>query len=238
MSLCKELIGDPRYDVTLSMAGVTKKPRIIEVKTRIGGFGGVHGLKNWLTEHAIDRVVDVTHPFATQMTQHAMIACQEQHIPFLRYERQPWEEEKGDHWIHVSSIEDAASELVRNPLWRDLSCQVFLTTGRQHLAPFLAIKQHHFIVRVVDPVQSCERAHNVTYLPMRGPFKKEEEEALFLRYKVDILVSKNSGGVATYPKIQVARQLGIPIIMVQRPHIPQKGSCVSNLAAVLGWLEQ
>ncbi|MGQ3210562.1 MAG: cobalt-precorrin-6A reductase [Shinella sp.] len=208
--LAGRLAGRPDLAVTLSLAGRTVDPAPQPVPVRMGGFGGVPGLAAYLDEHAIELVIDATHPFARQISANARVASAAAGIPLLRLERRGWEEMEGDRWIRRTSIEEAVTALGAQPR------RVFLAIGRQEARAFDAAPQHHYLVRSVDPVDPPMEAPSVEYLLARGPFAVEAEVDLLRQQRIDVIVSKNSGGDATYGKIVAARILGLNVILVER----------------------
>lgn len=199
--------------VTLSLAGRTLDPAPQPVPVRTGGFGGVPGLVAHLREQAVDLLIDATHPFAKQISANARAASETTGIPLLRLERLGWEETRGDRWTRVASIANAVAALGVEPR------RVFLAIGRQEAKAFDAAPQHHYLVRSVDPVDPPLEAPDVEYLLARGPFAVEAEVALLREHRIDVVVSKNSGGEATQGKIVAARILGLPVVLVERASV-------------------
>lgn len=196
--------------VTLSLAGRTLDPAPQPVPVRSGGFGGVEGLAAYLDREAIDLLIDATHPFAKQISANARAASAATGVPLLRLERLGWEEAEGDRWTRVASIAGAVAALGAAPR------RVFLAIGRQEAKAFDAAPQHHYLVRSVDPVDPPLDAPDVDYLLARGPFAVEDEVELLRARRIDVIVSKNSGGEATQGKIVAARILGLPVVLVER----------------------
>ena len=204
--------------VTLSLAGRTAKPLPQAGSVRSGGFGGPDGLTAFLRREGIDLLVDATHPYAARISANAQIAASMAAIPLVTLERPRWRPLEGDRWIHVASVEDAAARIGPEPR------SVFLAIGRQELVPFRGFRQHAYLVRSVDPVEPEAAPHDATFVRDRGPFGIEEERRLFDAHLIDTVISKNSGGEATYAKITVARERGLPVIMVDRPADPVPGA--------------
>ncbi len=196
--------------VTLSLAGRTLDPAPQPVPVRSGGFGGIEGLAAYLDGEAIDLLIDATHPFAKQISANARAASAATGVPLLRLERLGWEETEGDRWTRVASIAGAVAALGAAPR------RVFLAIGRQEAKAFDAAPQHHYLVRSVDPVDPPLDAPDVDYLLARGPFAVEDEVELLRTHRIDVIVSKNSGGEATQGKIVAARILGLPVVLVER----------------------
>ena len=214
----------------LSLAGRTTNPRPSPLPTRSGGFGGAEGLARWLTEHQIDAVVDATHPFAAMMSRNAAAACRRLGLPLLGLRRPPWQAQPGDRWIEVATMADVVPVLGPAPR------RVFLTIGRLELAPFAAAPQHFYLVRSIEPIGDGLPVPRVKTLRARGPFDEAGEQMLLASEQIDIIVTKNSGGSATYAKIAVARALGLPVIVVARPEKPVIAA-VASVAAALNWIE-
>jgi precorrin-6A/cobalt-precorrin-6A reductase len=229
--LTRLLAADPRFETTVSLAGRTANPRVQPVPTRIGGFGGADGLVAWLKQHATQAVVDATHPYADQISSNAVAACARLAIPLASIVRPAWEPRAGDKWLAVASAEAAADALGPE------SRRIFLSLGRLELGAFAGKPHHHYIARTIDPPGDVTLPPDIKMLFARGPFDREAETTLLRRENIDMLVSKNSGGAATYGKIEAARQLGIPVVMIARPDKPC-GHAVENAEAAMIWLEQ
>lgn len=207
----------PSLAVTTALAGRTQSPLIPQGKMRMGGFGGVAGLQDYLQAHQIQRVIDATHPFAIAISQQVAIATAQLGIPLLRLIRPAWEPQFGDNWIGVSSLNEAADRLLG---LTEPRCQrVFLSIGRQDLAPFCGIPNVWFLMRMVDAPSPERVLPGGQVLCQRGPFSLPEERELLEFHQIQAIVSKNSGGIATYAKIAAARALGLPVVMVQRPAV-------------------
>ncbi|MFN3361944.1 MAG: cobalt-precorrin-6A reductase [Pseudanabaenaceae cyanobacterium] len=214
----------PQVEVITSLAGRTAQPQNLQGKVRIGGFGGVPGLAEYLVATGIDFVVDLTHPCAGQIKQNAFLACQIACVPYLLFCRPAWEPDPTDRWIPVDCLEAVPSALPST------AQRVFLTTGRQNLAPFQNLPHLWFLIRSVDP-PTIDIPNSEVILD-RGPFTLEEELALLQEHRIDTIVTKNSGGDATYAKIVAARQLNLPVVIVQRPPLPP-APLVTTLEAAL-----
>jgi precorrin-6A/cobalt-precorrin-6A reductase len=200
--------------VTLSLAGRTAEPASQPVPVISGGFGGAKGLADYLIDQEVDLLVDATHPFAARMSENAAVAARRTGVPLLALRRPAWQREDGDRWIPVRDAGEAVAALGKTPR------RVFLTLGRQEIAPFETATQHFYLVRSVDPVEPPLALPNAHYLLSRGPFAEADERALLEEWRIDIVVSKNSGGEATYGKIAAARVLGLDMIILERPALP------------------
>jgi precorrin-6A/cobalt-precorrin-6A reductase len=225
------LATDPRFETTLSLAGRTSNPRTQPVRTRIGGFGGADGLAAWLTQESIEAAIDATHPYADQISSNAVAACKQLAIPLATILRPAWQPEPDDQWLTVANAEAAADALGPEPR------RVFLSLGRLELGAFASNPHHHYLARTVDPPKGIVLPRDTRLIFDRGPFDEPAETALLMNEKIDVLVSKNSGGAATYAKITAARKLGIPIVMIARPH-KSHGHVVDTAQAAAGWLEE
>ncbi|MFG2838982.1 cobalt-precorrin-6A reductase [Streptomyces zaomyceticus] len=199
--------------VTSSLAGRVANPRLPEGEVRIGGFGGVDGLVEWIGGHAVDAVIDATHPFAERISFNAARAAATAHVPLLALRRPGWVPEEGDRWVPVPSLEAAAGAL------DGLGERVFLTTGRMGLAAF-ADRPEWFLVRSVDAPDAPVPARAEILLD-RGPFTLDGERELLARHRIDVLVTKDSGGAATAPKLTAAREAGLSVVVVRRPPVPE-----------------
>jgi precorrin-6A/cobalt-precorrin-6A reductase len=214
------------HDVTVSLAGRVRSPLPLPGTVRIGGFGGVDGLAAWLRAHGTDAVVDATHPFASTMTAHAAAACALVDVPVLRLQRPAWSPVPGDDWRPVPDLAAAAEAVAAE------GDRVFLTTGRTGLAVFAPVDRW-FLVRSVDPPEPPV-PRRMTVLLDRGPFTLDGERALLRGHAVDVLVTKNSGGPA--PKLAAARELGVPVVVVERPPLPPNVIAVATVAAARDWV--
>ena len=228
--LARALDGDARYDVTLSLAGRTSEPVALPGKLLTGGFGGAEGLTRVLAEDRFDLLIDATHPFARQMKANAIEASKIAGTKFLAIRRPPWVQSEGDRWIMVTSLEAAAVAIGKDPR------RVFLTTGRMELAPFRSAPQHLYIVRSVEAPSPAELPPRVELITARGPFNFDDERALLDAHKIEVIVTKNSGGAGAAAKLDAARALSLPVIMVERPDLPEAPS-VETVADALLWLE-
>jgi precorrin-6A/cobalt-precorrin-6A reductase len=230
-ALARALNGDARYDVTVSLAGRTSEPVKLPGTIRIGGFGGAEGLARTLKDERFDVVIDATHPFADQIKANAIEAARLAGVPLLAIRRPPWRPVEGDNWILVDDIEGAAVAL------GETARRVFLTTGRDELRPFVTASQHFYLLRSVEAPDPSELPPHAELIVARGPFRLDDELAILKQHAIDIIVTKNSGGDATYAKLEAARVLGLPVLMVRRPVLPDAPS-VETVADALRWLEQ
>ena len=215
--------------ITLSLAGRTENPAAQCVPTRVGGFGGADGLAAYLRETCTDLLIDATHPYAAQISANAAEAARKNGMPIFALRRAGWEAVEGDRWTLVDTVGDAVQSL--GPVPR----RVFLALGRQEVATFEAAPQHHYLIRSVDPVEPKLAVPDASYLLARGPFGETAERALLEKHHIDVVVSKNSGGEATYGKIAAARAFGIEVVMIRRPALPDVPSTetVEELAAMV-----
>lgn len=229
--LARALQGDARFDVTLSLAGRTSEPVALPGKLLTGGFGGAEGLARVIAEERFDLLVDATHPFAVQMKANAVEAGKIAGTKFLAIRRPPWAQRDGDRWIMVESLEAAAAAIGQDPR------RAFLTTGRMELEPFRAAPQHFYIVRSVEAPSPQELPPRVELITARGPFNVTDERALLEAHRIERIVTKNSGGAGAAAKLEAARALSLPVIMVERPVLPEAPS-VETVAEALAWLER
>jgi precorrin-6A/cobalt-precorrin-6A reductase len=220
-----------RKDVApiLSLAGRTGNPRPAPIPSRTGGFGGVEGLRAYLSSNAIGAVVDATHPFAEQISGNAAKACAAAGVPLLVFTRPPWRREPGDDWIEVDGIEAAVDALGARMR------TVFLTHGRLQLAAFGGA-QLFLVVGAIAPPADIDALPGAKLILARGPFALADEERLMHEEGVELLVTKNSGGAATYPKIEAARRLGVTVVVVRPPAV-SNAETATDLSAALAWIE-
>lgn len=212
-----------RVPAVSSLAGRVSNPALPAGEVRIGGFGGVDGLAQWLRDNDVSAVVDATHPFARQITANAFEACERVGVPLLILRRPGFTPQPGWHW--VDGVADAARDLPGS--------RVFLTTGRQELAEFAACP-HWFLARMVEPPEP-PMPHRIEVLLSRGPFTVDGELELMRSREIDVLVTKDSGGSMTSAKLEAARQLGVPVVIVRRPPLPP-AEVVAGVDAAVSWL--
>lgn len=211
--LLRLLAGQENLEVTLSLAGRTQTPVLPEVNCRIGGFGGALGLAQYIRENNINALVCATHPFARKMPFNALEAAEITGIPLLFVLRPAWQAQMGDKWIEVDSHAQAIQQLTTS---NQQPKNIFLTVGRLELAEYEAAQQHYYVVRSIDQVTE-KTLKNAKYITSRPPFNVADERALMIAEKIDFVITKNSGGKATQAKLVAARELGIPVILINRP---------------------
>jgi precorrin-6A/cobalt-precorrin-6A reductase len=207
--LAERLASDPDYAVVLSFAGRTRSLQLPSAPYRVGGFGGVDGLVEYLRRESCQALIDATHPFAAQMSLHAVLAAQRTGTTLLRVECPAWSRVPGDRWQEVPDMAGAVRALGQAPR------RVFSSVGRLEVDAFAAAPQHHYLLRAVD--EFVPSVPGARVLAARGPFDVASERALFERERVEVIVSKNAGTPATYAKIEAARLLGLPVILLARP---------------------
>lgn len=219
--------------VISSLAGRTRDPAPLPGATRSGGFGGIEGLIRFIRDEKIDVVIDATHPYAEQISRHAVVASRSTGVPLVRLERPPWPRQAGDRWALVDSVTEAARACP------DYGRRAFLTVGGKELQAFANMDRMWFLVRLVDaPLEPLPLLH-AQVVTGRGPFTAEDERKLLQQYRIDMIVAKNSGGDATYGKIAAARALGLPVILVRRPVPPFDLPAAAIFATpedVIAWL--
>lgn len=219
--LASLLAGRGDCEIVLSLAGRTKAPVEQPVPVRTGGFGGAAGLARYLEAEHASLLIDATHPYAARISRNAAEAAEAARVPLIALRRPAWERVDGDRWTMVGSVEEAVAALGEAPR------RVMVTLGRQELLPFEAAPQHGYLIRSVDPVEPPLGVPDATYILGRGPFDESSERALLRKHQIEAIVSKNSGGRATYGKIAAARKLGIEVVMIDRPELPDVPSAGS-----------
>ena len=215
-------------DAVYSYGGRTRTPADQLLPTRIGGFGGPDGLADYIRSERITHVVDATHPFAAGMSRNAVAACAVTGTPLIALERAPWVRAQGDSWIEVADIAAAVAALPENPT------RVFVAIGRQHIAPFGTRPQHAYTLRFVDPPDGA-LPFAADILVSRGPFTRTGDLEMMRSRRIEWIVARNSGGSGARAKIDAARELGLPVIMLTRPELPDRPQ-VENVAEVMRWL--
>jgi precorrin-6A/cobalt-precorrin-6A reductase len=228
--LARQAAKIDRLIVISSLAGRTQQPVLPRGEIRQGGFGGVLGLIDYLKSAKIDFLIDATHPFASQISWHGAAAAAACSVPRLLLERPAWEMMPGDRWCLVASNEEAANVLSNN------FQRVFLTIGRQELSSYAHLTNMWFLMRSIDPPPPDVSLPPGQILLAKGPFDIAAELCLLQEHQIQAIVSKNSGGVATYAKIVAARELSLPVIMVERPAMPE-GDRVTDATAAIRWLQ-
>lgn len=202
------------HDVTTSLAGRTAEPEPVAGKIRIGGFSsdgknGAEGLAAWLTENGFTRLIDATHPFAKQISANAEAAGQLTGITFERRTRQPWQKRPDDVWLEVGSLGEARDAVPAN-------ARVLLALGSQYIAPFAERSGVHFVIRMVDPPNEPLPFASHDLILGKPSSDPAEESALLQRHGITHIICRNSGGSGAYAKIEAARELGLPVIMIRQ----------------------
>lgn len=222
-------VAEAGLDAVISYAGRVERPAAQPIPRRIGGFGGAEGLAAWLRQERIGRVIDATHPFAAQMSANAVAACAAAGVPLAALTRPAWTPVAGDRWHRVADIAGAVAALA-GPRRR-----VMLAIGRMHLDAFAAEPQHFYLLRLVDPPAGPLPLPDCAALVSRGPFTEAGDRALMEAHGIDLVVSKNAGGSGARAKIDAARALGLPVVMIDRPALPPRRE-LASVEAAMDWL--
>ncbi|MGB6534491.1 MAG: cobalt-precorrin-6A reductase [Xanthobacteraceae bacterium] len=228
--LAQKLAVRTDLETTVSLAGRTGSPVAHAVPVRVGGFGGAVGLADYLFAERVDVLIDATHPYARIISESAVTAARETGVALVVLHRPPWTAIAGDRWIEVADAPATVSAIGQAPR------RVFVALGRNELAPFAGAPQHRYLIRSVDPVDPPLALPHATYITARGPFAEADERALLAAHKIEIVISKNSGGAAAYGKIAAARALGIEAIILRRPP-PPDGPTVETVEQAVAWLD-
>jgi len=216
--------------VVTSLAGRTSDPHHPAGDLRVGRFGGVEGLSTWLQAHQTPAVVDASHPFAAQMSDAVAAACSRTGTPLLHLERPPWTEQPGDRWHRVASLVEAAA------LAPVLGRRAWLTTGRQGVGQFAQVADCWFLIRCIESPASPLPKHHALLLA-RGPYTLPDELALIDQHRIEVLVTKDSGGAPTEAKLAAARQKGLPVVVVGRPASTRtEASMVADVEQAAVWV--
>lgn len=221
---------DAMHKVVASLAGATKEAARYACETRTGGFGGAREFEDYVLRESFDMVIDATHPFANRISSRTYASCQKLKIPYLQLMRPPWDPIAGDTWHMIDAARDA-----RNLI--DKGARVFLATGRQTLPDFANLSDCHLICRQIDPPDGPFPFPNGEFLVGRPPFSVEDEIKLFQELDIHVLVVKNAGGQASRSKLDAARHLKIPVVMIKRP-APLNAETVTSVETALDWVAQ
>lgn len=223
------MLAQAGRDAVFSYAGRTNAPVAQPLPMRVGGFGGITGLRKYLKHQQITHVIDATHPFAAQMSTNAFGACHATNIRLIRLERSAWVARTGDSWTHIPRLEDAPAALPNAP------SRVFLAIGKQQLDLFTSKPQHHYLLRLVDPPAGKLPLPDTHVVIARGPFDVASDTALLKDHGITHIVAKNAGGNGAQAKLDAARTLGIPVILADRPVLPGD-NVTDSLEKVMAWL--
>lgn len=243
-ALAEKLEAHPAYQPISSLAGRTSLPRKPVGNYRTGGFGGPEGLANYIKTENIFALIDATHPFAHQISSNANIAAKNAGCPIIHISRPEWQKQTGDNWIEVNSMQQAASALTPE------KSPAFLTIGRLELSAFLHRDDISFFCRAIEapkqtdpqkqkisnPMREDEWPDNFNFIYAKGPFSYRDEKSLFEEHNFKTIITKNSGGEKARAKLDVARDLGLPVIMINRHKTPGDQT-VQTIDEALNWLE-
>jgi len=221
----------PDVTVITSLAGATRSAPKIPGQVRVGGFGGADGLADYLLGESIGAVIDATHPFATQITDHAVQACRNADVGYLRLDRPEWVVPSDTDVIFVPDAAQAARLVARS------SSSAFLTIGRKDLAAFESLGKAKLLIRAIEAPDPALKFDNATFVTARPPFTLDDEIALMEAHQIDTLVTKASGGEATRAKLDAAAKIGARIILLRRPP-PPDGERVFSVGEAVAWLDQ
>lgn len=226
--LAIHLANEPDVEVIASLAGVTREPLDLAVPMRSGGFGGRAAFTQYLYDQKFDAVIDATHPFAAKISKRCYEVAQEMDLPHVQILRPEWQPQEGDLWTFIADETAAAAHIPNGSV-------VFLATGRQTLHRFSNMTGRQLICRQIDRSEGAFPFEGGEYLIGRPPFSIEEEVELFTRRKVDWLVVKNAGGLLSQSKLLAARQMQLPVLLINRPPVLEC-TRVETATAALEWV--
>lgn len=231
--LAEQLAEMAGVEIISSLAGRTREPRTPKGQVRTGGFGGADGLARYLREERITHLINATHPFAENISANAIAATEAAGVPLMRLLRPAWNARHDDRWVTARHAAEAA-ELCRREGGR-----VFLTLGSGEIDAFAGIHNAHFLVRMVDAPEELPLRDYRTIVA-RGPFSLQDELRLLAEHHIGLIVAKNSGGEATYAKIEAARRMGLSVIMIERPAVAldPRSPTVATVADVVAWVRE
>lgn len=217
----------PEMRLVSSLAGRVAHPRLPSGSVRIGGFGGVAGLVEYLRAHEVEGIIDATHPFASGMSHNAACAAKQAGVPLVALWRPGYTEQAGDRWVYVETVAEAAAKAAA------LGKRVLVTTGRSQLTHYTTSSATCFIRLVDAPSSRVPAPHQV--LLDRGPYTVDSERNILQGNGIDVLTTKDSGGLMTSAKLDAARELGLPVVMVRRPD-PEASTVVSTVEDAARWV--
>lgn len=218
-----------KLNATLSYAGRVERVKPQPIPTRSGGFGGAEGLAQYIQSNNITHLIDATHPFAAQISGNAITAARSLALPYCAFTRPAWQPQSDDDWQIIPSLE-AAIDWLERPAMR-----VMLAIGRQYLSAFEAQPHHHYLLRLVDPPITPPNFPNHQIVISRGPFTLASDLELLKQHHIEVIISKNSGGEGARAKLDAARQLGLQVVMIERPSYPERLE-FNALDAVMNWV--
>ena len=201
---------DHGHQVITSLAGRTREPEPVKGEMRVGGFGGVDGLTGYLLNESITRVIDATHPFASRISANIQKAATLADIRLDIETRPAWKRKKKDRWIEVATLEEAVEKL-------PAGARAFLALGSQYIDAFSSREDVEFIVRMIDPPQKPLPLKCHEIITAKPGSEAKSETKLFKAYAITHLVCRNSGGNGAYARIEAAREMKLPVIMIGRP---------------------
>ena len=222
-------LAEAGVEGTFSYAGRTTMPVTQPIPTRVGGFGGIDGLVRYLKRERITHVIDATHPFAAQISRNAVEACSRTAAPLIAYKRANWFPLADDNWHHVSDIDAAVAALPNAP------ARIFLAIGKQSLSSFAAQPHHFYLLRLVDAPAAPLPFPKTEVVLARGPFTTEGDLALLSSRRITHVVAKNAGGTGATAKLEAARMLGLKVIMINRPRMPERETATS-VEEIMNWV--
>jgi precorrin-6A/cobalt-precorrin-6A reductase len=213
VQLAERLSAMPGVSATLSLAGRTASPRASALPVRVGGFGGAAGLTDYLKRECVGLIIDATHPFAANISNNAVAACETAGVSLIALDRPAWQKTAGDDWQEFDTVEAAIAALPSEPQ------RIFSALGRSSVGALCAAPQHHYVIRVVDEIAPPPELPHATIVTARGPFRTEDDTVLFQKHAIQCVLAKNAGGSAAYAKIAAARKLGLKVYMIRRPDV-------------------
>lgn len=228
--IARTLSGESGLTLTASLATSERRPQDYGWPVRIGGFGGEAAFRAYLAEERVDAIIDATHPFAARMAERAARVAREMGLSYVRFLRPAWIPEQGDRWTCV----DDESEVARHV---PEGSTVFVAIGRRELSKLGNLGNRTLICRVREPTSDAFPFPNGRFLYQEAPFSVAEEVDLFRQLGVDWIVERNAGGDGSLPKIEAARELGLPVAMVRRPPQPE-GATMSTVAETVDWVRR
>ena len=229
-NILASFLENHNFEYIISYAGIVEEVYKKTFRKRVGGFGGKTGILDFIKKNKITHVIDASHPFSIKISVNTFNVCESCNIPIVNFTRKPWAEKKGDNWIKVRNFEESVNHL------KGKAKNVFLAIGKKNLHVYKKYSQHFYLLRVINNNNITNFFPNQKYITYDPSYNVKEEVKVLKNYKIDVIVSKNSGGELAYCKIVAARKLKIPVIIIARPKSLNLKK-VYNLESVLRWLD-
>lgn len=172
-------------------------------------------MKKFIAEENIQMAIDLSHPFALNVSREAKKVCEESGVEYFRFERNTTK--LGKNTREFSAYEECFEFL------KDYQGTVLITTGSNRVEDFEKIRNdNRFIYRVLPMVESVTKLtklgiHIKDIIAMVGPFTKDLDKEFYKFFNVDAVVMKDSGkSGGTEEKIKACEEMGIKSLVITR----------------------